>query len=177
MVYIILCCHRLSQALNMKLLLLNLCLVIVFSSCAEKRNELAVKALPIDGKIVGNILSGSSVLNDSDRFVWGASVIKGKDDKYHMLYATWECGDSIPQFSDSWVLHSKIAYAVSDYPDRDFEFQKIVLRGRESEGDSAACSRGTQLVDRLINAEKGYLSTAGVDIPAPMPPGALVLRR
>ncbi len=122
----------------MKLLLLNLCLVIVFSSCAEKRNELAVKALPIDGKIVGNILSGSSVLNDSDRFVWGASVIKGKDDKYHMLYATWECGDSIPQFSDSWVLHSKIAYAVSDYPDRDFEFQKIVLRGRESEGDSAA---------------------------------------
>ena len=123
----------------MKLLLLNLCLAIIISSCAENRKkELTVKALPIAGKIDGNILSGPSVLNDPDRFVWGGSVIKGNDDKYHMLYSTWECGDSIPQFSDSWVLNSKIAYAVSNYPDRDFKFQKIVLRGRESEGDTAA---------------------------------------
>jgi len=103
---------------------LNLGLVIIFSSCVENEKRLLeIEALPIDGKIDGNILSGSSVLNDPERFVWGGSVIKGDDNKYHMLYSTWECGDSIPHFSDSWVLHSKIAYAVSDYPDRGFNFQ------------------------------------------------------
>jgi hypothetical protein len=51
-----------------------------------------------------------------------------------MLYGTWECGDTIPVFSNAWVLHSKIAYAVSDYPDRDFKIQKIVLQGRALDG-------------------------------------------
>ena len=112
----------------MKLLILSICLAILFISCTEnKKRTLQVKALTIDAQVVGNILSGSSVLNDPDRFVWGSTVIKGEDGKYHMLYGTWECGDTIPVFSNSWVLHSKIAYAVSDYPDRDFKIQKIVL--------------------------------------------------
>lgn len=123
----------------MRFLILYLCLATIGISCAKTNSEtLEVEALPINGKIEGNILSGTSVLNDPDQFVWGASVIRGDDNKYHMLYATWECGDSIPIFSDSWVLHSKIAYAVSDYPDRDFKSQKIVLRGRALEGDSTA---------------------------------------
>lgn len=123
----------------MKHIILYLCLASIFINCAENKKEsLRVKAMPIDGKVDGNILSGPSVLNDPDRFVWGGSVIKGDDNKYHMLYATWECGDSIPVFSNSWVLNSKIAYAVSDYPDRDFKFQKIVLRGRAFEGDTTA---------------------------------------
>ena len=123
----------------MKLLILSLSLASIFISCSQyKKGTLRVKAMPIHAKVDGNILSGSSVLNDPDRFVWGASVIKGDDNKYHMLYATWECGDSIPAFSNSWVLYSKIAYAVSDYPDRDFKFQKVVLQGRALDGYSTA---------------------------------------
>lgn len=123
----------------MKNLLVKIGVVLLFISCSEaKKEKLEVKALAIQGEIIGNILSGPSVLNDPDRFVWGASVIEGDDHKYHMLYSTWECGDSIPKFTNSWVLHSKIAYAVSDYPDRDFKFQKIVLQGRGIEGDSIA---------------------------------------
>jgi hypothetical protein len=123
----------------MKLLIITLCFAGILLSCTKnKKDTLVVHAEPINGKVVGNILSGPSVLNDPDRFVWGGSVIKGDDNKYHILYATWECGDSIPEFSNSWVLHSKIAYAISDYPDRDFKFQKIVLRGRALEGDSTA---------------------------------------
>ncbi|GAA4296755.1 glycoside hydrolase family protein [Aestuariibaculum suncheonense] len=120
-------------------LLFNLCLGLTLYSCATKHQQpLTVKALPIDGQVESNLIVGPSVLNDPDRFVWGGSVVKGDDNKYHMLYSTWECGDSIPQFSDSWVLKSKIAYAVSDYPDRDFKFQKIILKGRVLEGDSTA---------------------------------------
>ncbi|MBJ6367400.1 glycoside hydrolase family protein [Snuella sedimenti] len=103
-----------------------------------KTDSLQVIAKPIDATIKGNILIGPSVLNDPNRFVWGGSVVKGNDGKYHMLYSTWECGDSLPAFSNSWVLHSKIAYAVSDFPDRDFNFQKIVLKGRALMGDSLA---------------------------------------
>lgn len=116
-----------------------LSLALFFVSCSKKNKEiLNVVAEPISAKVDGNILSGPSVLNDSDRFVWGGSVVKGEDNRYHMFYSTWECGDSLPPFSDSWVLHSKIAYAVSDYPDRDFKFQKIVLQGRALDGDSTA---------------------------------------
>lgn len=158
----------------MRLLLLNLCLVIVFSGCMQNRNGISIRALPIDAELEDNILSGSSVLNDPDRFVWGASVIKGKDERYHMLYSTWECGDSMPQFSDSWVLYSKIAYAISDYPDRDFSFQKIVLRGRESEGDSAAWD--AQMVHNPHIKEfdnKYYLYYGGGKDPGIQPKGSL----
>jgi hypothetical protein len=116
-------------------------LVLLLVACGDNSHEesiLTVFSAPVQAKLEGNILHGPSVLNDPDRFVWGASVIKGEDGRYHMLYSTWECGDSFPQFSDSWVLHSKIAYAVSEHPDRDFHFQQIVLRGRAMEGDTAA---------------------------------------
>lgn len=83
-------------------------------------------------------ITGPSVLSDPDRFVWGASVAKGDDGRYHMLYATWPSGSEIPPFSTSWLTHSQIAYAVSDYPDRDFSFVKIVLKGRKDEGDPLA---------------------------------------
>ena len=123
----------------MKYISIALVAGIALFSCVEKLTEsLEIMALPADAAVVGDVLKGPSVLNDSQRFVWGGSVIKGEDDKYHMLYSTWDCGDSIPVFSDSWVLHSKIAYAKSDYPDKGFVFQKIVLQGRALDGDSSA---------------------------------------
>ncbi|WP_242203095.1 glycoside hydrolase family protein [Aestuariivivens insulae] len=123
----------------MILRLFSITLIVLLLSCNSKKpNELKVFAQPIDAKINGDILEGTSVLNDSTHFVWGGSVVKGEDGKYHMLYSTWECGDSIPSFSQSWVLHSKIAYAVSEYPNRGFKFQKVVLEGRALTGDSLA---------------------------------------
>ena len=117
-------------------LLLQLSLIFLAYSDRSSNRTLEVQALPIDATIDGHVLSGSSILNDPDRFVWGGSVIQGNDNKYQMLSSTWNCGDSIPPISDSWVLHSEIAYAVSDYPDRKFIFQKIILRGAAVEGDS-----------------------------------------
>ncbi len=118
---------------------ISICLILIlFIGCKKDVNNLIIEALPVDARITGNILVGPSVLNDSNRFVWGASVIKGNDGKYHMLFNTWECGDSIPEFSNSWVLYSKIGYATSDYPDRNFKFRKIVMRGRTYEGNPSA---------------------------------------
>lgn len=154
--------------------LVNLaCLLLGCKNNIRKENSLTVLAGPIKANVEGNVLSGPSVLNDPDRFVWGASVIKGEDGRYHMLYSTWECGDSFPQFSDSWVLHSKIAYAVSDDPDRNFQFQKIVLRGRALEGDSAAWD--AQMVHnphiKRFNGRYYLYYGAGKD-PGIQPPGS-----
>ncbi|MDX8338317.1 glycoside hydrolase family protein [Draconibacterium sp. IB214405] len=113
--------------------------LFVFSGCGNKiPKSISVQALAVEAKIDGNILTGPSVINDPDRFVWGGSVLKGVDGKYHMIYNTFECGDSLPAFGNGWVLGSKLAYAVSDYPDHGFVFKKIVLRGRALEGDSTA---------------------------------------
>lgn len=75
-----------------------------------------------------------SVLSDPDHFVWGGSVVKGDDGKFHMFYSIFDAGADKPRFSDAWLLSSKIAYAVSDYPDKGFRFQKVILRGAAADG-------------------------------------------
>ncbi|MBR8537812.1 glycoside hydrolase family protein [Carboxylicivirga sediminis] len=111
---------------------------ICWSCSTPEQQSIQIHPLPVDAFIDGDILKGPSALNDPNRFIWGGSVLKGDDGRYHMIYNTWECGDSIPQFTDSWVLHSKLGYAVSDYPDKGFEFQKIILQGRRFGGDTDA---------------------------------------
>ena len=158
----------------MKHLLLSISWTILLIGCAEREiPALQVKALPIDAWVDGNILSGPSILNDPDHFVWGGSVVRDDDGKYHMLYATWECGDTYPVFSNAWVLHSKIAYAVSDFPDREFKIQKIVLQGRAFDGDSTAWD--AQMVSnphlKKFNG-KYYLYYIGSVDPGIQPPGS-----
>ena len=45
-----------------------------------------------------------------DYHIWGASVVKGFDGKYHMYYARWQY--DVGHFG--WVTHSEIAYAIAD---------------------------------------------------------------
>ena len=149
-----------------------ICLLIACRDNNLDTNNLKISPEPIQARLEGNSLLGPSVLNDPGRFVWGASVIKGDDGMYHMLYSTWNCGDSLPQFSDSWVLHPEIAYAVSEHPDRDFRFQQIVLRGRAQEGDTAAWD--AQMVHnphikRFNN--RYFLYYGGGKDPGKVPPG------
>lgn len=159
----------------MKNSILFLIVLCAIWSCNENGPaQIEVEALPVNAQVTGDVLSGPSALNDPDRFVWGGSVVKGDDGKYHMLYSTWECGDSVPSFSDSWVLNSKIAYAVSESPDRDFKFQKIILTGCALQGDSAAWD--AQMVHnphvRKFNG-KYYLYYIGSKDPGVQPKGSL----
>lgn len=104
--------------------------------------QIQVKPLPIQAEIkkegLSQILDGPSILKLKDYFVWGGSVVQGKDKKYHMIFAMWESGPDTDKFTNSWVLESKLGYAVSDFPDRDFQFQKIILKGARYDGDSSA---------------------------------------
>ncbi len=84
------------------------------------------------------VLKGPSVLLDTGKLVWGASVVEGDDGMYHMLFSTWDSGPDELKFSDSWVLNGTIAYAVSEYPDRNFQFKKIILKGKRFDGDTTS---------------------------------------
>jgi len=85
--------------------------IVFFLSCIEKKeNSHNIKALPISAEINNENLTGPNILGDSNNFVWGASVIKGDDKKYHMLYSFWESGEDKPKFADGWLLLSKMKF-------------------------------------------------------------------
>ncbi|WP_158285123.1 glycoside hydrolase family protein [Arenibacter aquaticus] len=97
-----------------------------------------INAKMVDVLECPNKIMGASILQIPGYFVWGGSVVKGDDGKYHMVFSIWESGTEGGSFVKDWVLQSKIGYAVSDYPDRDFKFQKIVLKGTRYQGDPSA---------------------------------------
>ena len=117
-------------------------IIFNFSISACTRDKLTIKPASVDLSIdtlSGSlVVSGASILQDPSRFVWGASVLKGEDGRYHMLFSTWQATPEAPIFTQSWVLNSTIGYAVSSYPDRDFRIQGIVLKGRRYEGDTTS---------------------------------------
>jgi len=121
-------------------------MALVLVACVDENEkvntELNISAGTIEGEFFQQdsktVIQSPNTLQMEDYFVWGGSVINGNDGKYHMLFSLWECGENWAPFQDGWLLNSKIAYAVSDYPDKEFKFQKIIFRGRELDGNSTA---------------------------------------
>jgi len=62
-------------------------------------------------------------------WVWGSSVIKGEDGRYHMFASRWAKDIGFGK----WVTNSEIVRAVSDTPVGPYEFQEVALpmRGKE----------------------------------------------
>ncbi len=116
-----------------------LAMVLLLGSCNESKYYF--QAQPLDITVSGLNerieLSGSSVFQLTDTFVWGGSPVQ-INDKYYMFYSAWESGEDIPQFSESWLTHSKVGLAVSDSPTGNFKSLGIFLKGKNAEGDSTA---------------------------------------
>ena len=87
----------------------------------------------VDGK---SQVSGSSVFQVPDHFVWGGTVEKGKDGKFYMIYTGIETG--VYPFNDAWVLGSKFGLAVSDRPDGGFRHLGFFLNTDGFEPDSSS---------------------------------------
>lgn len=62
-----------------------------------------------------------------DYWIWGASVVKGEDNKYHMFASRWP--KKYP-FFNGYIFYSEIVRAVSDKPEGPFAFQEVVLKKR-----------------------------------------------
>lgn len=114
--------------------------LILLSACKQQDLSLVPGAIPGSAELKGDrtIITSPNTLQHPEDFIWGASVIRGDDGRYHMLYSTWDTGPDNEVFSNAWVLYSEIVYAVSDYPDHGFKPVATVLRGRLHDGDSLA---------------------------------------
>lgn len=65
-----------------------------------------------------------------DYWVWGSSVIRGDDGKYHMFVTRWS--KYLP-FHPGWMVDSEIVHAVSDTPEGPYEFSDVALPHRGPE--------------------------------------------
>ncbi|WP_200978706.1 glycoside hydrolase family protein [Echinicola sp. 20G] len=160
-----------------------LCFVVFSEACVKAQIKLEPQKVNAHLAKVGEspILKGPSVLNNEGYFVWGGSVVKGEDGRYHMFYSRWPSGENNDRFGDGWLINSEIAYAVSDYPDHDFKFVKVVLQGRHHEGMPDAWD-GQSVHNPHIQKFEGkyYLYHTGSKYPGaqePDTPGASLSKR
>ncbi len=63
-------------------------------------------------------------------WVWGSSVVKGEDGKYHMFVSRFP--KSLP-FHPGWMVASEIVHAVSDVPQGPYKFSDVALPARGSQ--------------------------------------------
>ncbi|MFC2156504.1 glycoside hydrolase family protein [Acidobacteriota bacterium] len=126
-------------------------------------------------------INSTAILQDPDNFVWGGSVIEGDDGLFYMFYSIFDSGPDKPNFSDAWLLSSRIACAVSRYPDKGFEFMKVILEGRRHIGQADAWdSQGVHNPHIQKFNDKYYLYYIGSRDPGPQPqdsPGASLRKR
>jgi len=123
--------------------ILILSIILLGLSCKQNKGKIldfSLEPISINGfsDDAQQFPISESVLKMDGYFTWGGSVVKGDDGRYHMFFALFDAGAGKPKFSDSWLLSSKIGHAVSDYPDKGFEFNKIVLYGAAHDGNPGA---------------------------------------
>ncbi len=127
---------------------------------------------PIPGRVIlegGKIrLDSPAILRVPQRHVWGASVVRGEDGRYHMFHVQIDAGSEARGFSDEWLFSSVVMHAVSEQPNRDFTPTSIVLGpGDESRWDAMGAHNPHV---RVFDGE-AYLYYIGSRDSGPQPPG------
>jgi len=69
-------------------------------------------------------------LSEKDYFVWGGSMVRGNDGKYHLFYSRWKKSLGF----SAWVTNSEVAHAVADNPLGPYRFVDVALPRRHKSG-------------------------------------------
>lgn len=79
---------------------------------------------------------------DPDYWVWGSSVIKGEDGKYHMFASRWlkKLGFG------KWVTNSEVVHAVADTPVGPYKTLEVALPVRGKEHWDGMCTHNPKVV-------------------------------
>ncbi|WP_242202123.1 glycoside hydrolase family protein [Aestuariivivens insulae] len=116
--------------MNKQSLILAFLLGLVLLSCGKKKK--IVKQASISNITKGLDLSKliqpvpfHSVLKDPNNYVWGASMVEGEDQKYHIYYSTWPKSEGF----GGWLDHSVIAHAIADAPEGPYKHKEVILKG------------------------------------------------
>jgi hypothetical protein len=106
-----------------------------FLSCASQNKNIAF----IDRILPAPIGGG---YQDPDYWVWGSSVIKGEDNRYHMFASRW----SRKLNFGNWVTSSEVVHAVADTPVGPYETVGLVLPARGKEYWDGMCTHNPRIV-------------------------------
>jgi len=139
--------------------------------------DLFARLEPIPGHVERDgeriVIESPAILRDDDHHVWGASAIRGEDGRYHLFHVRIDAGPEARPFGDEWLFSSEIGHAVSDSPDRDFVFDRVVLRGRAAEGKPEAWDAQSVHNPHVRRfGERVYLYHIGSRYPGPQPAGS-----
>ena len=94
--------------------------------CAQNSIISNLKEAPINGG-----------LKMDNYWVWGSSVIRGDDNKYHMYASRWP--KSLP-FHPGRMIASEIVHAVSETPEGPYKFKDVALGDRGAQyWDGKSC--------------------------------------
>ena len=156
---------------------------LLLAACASRpapaADDLDLHALlaPIPGSVelVGEEIriTSPAVLRDDEHHVWGASAIRGNAGRYHLFYVRIDAGPGARRFGDEWLFSSEIAHAVSEWPDRGFAFDAVVLRGRAADGRPDAWDAQSVHNPHARRFDgRTYLYHIGSRDPGPQPPGS-----
>lgn len=99
-----------------------------------------------------------------DYWIWGSSVIKGQDGKYHMFADRWakELGFG------AWVTNSEVVHAVSDTPEGPYVFSDIALPARGAEYFDGLATHNPRVIFFNGTYYLYYFGTT-YDFPVPTP--------
>lgn len=146
-----------------KLIFFTLCIVsfscIKAADTDDEKDSFQFAKLSKDVK--DNFMKGNAsanVLVDPDYYVWGLSVIKWTDGKYHCYYSRWPKSVGF----NGWLTDCEIAHAISDRPEGPFLFESVVLKSRNSAGwdvltshNPSVCVAGDKLCLYYISNDLG----------------------
>ncbi|MEO9513476.1 MAG: glycoside hydrolase family protein [Flavobacteriaceae bacterium] len=101
---------------------------ISFFSLATAQNKI------LDNLDVAPVHGG---LEMEEYWVWGSSVVKGEDGKYHMYASRWP---KYLKFHPGWMIKSEIVHAVSNTPEGPYQFKDVALGARGAQfWDGRSC--------------------------------------
>lgn len=90
-----------------------------------KNTDLKANDIEMDIASLIQAVPKHSILKDSNYYIWGASMAKGDDQKYHLYYSRWPKNVGF----SGWLDHSEIAYALADSPEGPYKHEKVILSG------------------------------------------------
>jgi len=115
----------------MKSLLQFLFVSFLISGCSEKKKNSPVPEIKDEKSFFDLMLPAprEGEFQMDGYWVWGMSVIKGADGKYHGFSSAWE--NNVP-FMSNWETNSQIVHTISDTPEGPYKLSEIVFERRGS---------------------------------------------
>ncbi|MDU1891319.1 MAG: glycoside hydrolase family protein [Dysgonomonas sp.] len=142
----------------------SLLLLLIIIGSLDMHSQTKGKAdLPLSERLLPAPVNGGFEM--PGYWVWGSSVIKGKDGKYHMFADRWkkELG------FQSWVTASEVVHAVSDTPEGPYIFVDVALPKRGMEYFDGLATHNPRVIEYEGLYYLYYFGTT-YDFPTPQSP-------